>query len=401
MKRRVLFVDDDPSILEGLRNRLHRLRSKWDMRFAGSGLEALKQLSEEPIDVIVSDMRMPVMDGAELLTKVRDRHPRVVRIVLSGHSELETTLRAVPVAHQFLIKPSEPGVIESVIERACNLQALIGEEVVHRVVGRIENLPSAPTVYVRLTAALSKETTSAGEISKILKQDMALCAKILQMVNSAFFRLPRSIARIEEAVAYLGFTTIKQIVLAAEVFGQSKAVTSPKLRIDDLQAHAMAVGDIVAGLFDEKKEKEDAFVAGLLHDVGKLVLVMEAPEQLDRVLAEMNGQACAMHVAEQALFGTTHAEVGGYLLGLWGLPYPVVEAVASHHNPTRIETREFGLLAATHIANELVCEAASAASAAEDPTADAPYLGYVEELGMMDRLPAWREAVKRRLQREP
>src|ERR1700690_3600413 len=121
MMRRVLFVDDEPQILEGLRHRLHRQRKQWEMLFAESGKAALKILAHEPVDVIITDMRMPQMDGATLLTKVKELYPRVVRIVLSGHAELETALRAVPVAHQFLNKPSEPGVIEGVVERACNL----------------------------------------------------------------------------------------------------------------------------------------------------------------------------------------------------------------------------------------------------------------------------------------
>ncbi len=117
-KKTVLFVDDELNVLEGLRTRLHRQRSKWEMVFVQSGREALERLAQGDVDVLVTDMRMPEMDGVTLLKRAQEEYPRVVRIVLSGHAELEAALRAIHVAHQFLSKPCEAGVIENVVERA-------------------------------------------------------------------------------------------------------------------------------------------------------------------------------------------------------------------------------------------------------------------------------------------
>ena len=105
--RRILFVDDDPRILEELRDMLRPQRHDWEMAFAPSGDAALALMQASPFDVIVSDMRMPGMDGAALLARVRQEYPQVVRIVLSSHTELSTALRVVPVAHQFLAKPCD------------------------------------------------------------------------------------------------------------------------------------------------------------------------------------------------------------------------------------------------------------------------------------------------------
>lgn len=391
MNRRILFVDDEPHILEGLRHRLHRQRNKWDMLFVHTGAEALEVIAREPIDVVVTDMRMPHMDGAALLEKVRDSHPRIVRIVLSGHAEFESALRVASVAHQFLAKPAEAGVIERVVERACGIQYLINQDSVRRVVGGIDSLPSLPKVYTSLVAALEHDKVSAPEVAKILRQDGAMCAKMLQLVNSAFFRLPRTISRVEEAVTYLGFSTIKQIVLAAEVFQYSGGRVRPRISMDALQAHALNVAKIASSFFDTKPEQEEAFVAGLLHDLGKLVLAVGLPDQVDDVLLEMKEQGSAMHAAELHVCGTTHAEVGGYLLGIWGLPYPIVEAVANHHDPMRVDTKEFGVLAATHIANGLVHELEAPPVSGDRYGHLALDLAYLNEIGVMDRLAVWRK----------
>jgi len=390
MKKRILFVDDEPAVLEGLRDRLRRQRRKWEMTFVGSGREALQVLSTEPCDVIVTDMRMPEMDGATLLARVQAEHPSVARIVLSGSAELESAMRAVPVAHQFLTKPCDAGTLENVVERAFSLQALISHEAVRNIVGKIENLPPLPRVYMQLTATLENEDASADDVSRILKQDMAICARVLQVVNSAFFRLARTITTVEEAVTYLGFNSIKQVALAAEVFQNSPVPHSP-ISLETLQAHAMLVAALSSDLFVDKQDKEDAFVVGLLHDIGKLVLAVEAPDHMEEVLSEMKSQGCSMHAAELSVGGVTHAEVGGYLLGLWGLPYPIIEAVANHHEPSRVDADGFGVLAAAHIADALVHEAApsgATGSAAYPATLD---LTYVETLGLSEKVAEWRK----------
>jgi HD-like signal output (HDOD) protein len=393
MTRRVLFVDDEPQVLEGLRHRLYRQRKYWQMHFATSGRAALEILASEPIDVIVTDMRMPQMDGAAVLRQVQQLYPHIVRIVLSGHADLETALRAVPVAHQFLNKPSEPGVIESVVERACSLQSLINDDMVKQTVGKIERLPSLPRVYAQLLAVLADEATTNDDVARILKQDMAICAKILQVVNSAFFRLPRSIGKIEEAVRYLGRTTVKHVALAVEVFQQGHGFgrSTTSFSLDALQRHSLRVAEAAASFVSDKQLQEDAFVVGLLHDIGKLLIASELPDHMTKVLSEMKVSNTPMNVAEESVWGVSHAEVGGYLLGLWGLPYPIIEAVANHHAPGRVEGAEFGILAAVHVANALAHEVESRTQAEPFSALD---MTYLEKLGVADSVETWRGMVQ-------
>jgi putative nucleotidyltransferase with HDIG domain len=391
MKRKILFVDDEPRILEGLQGLLRKHRAIWDMAFAPGSKEALAELEKAPFDVIVSDMRMPLMDGATLLKNVKELYPNVVRIALSGHADLETTMRAVPVAHQFLSKPCEPDVLENVIERACKLQALIGNDTVLRVIGKIDKLPSVPKVYARLIDALGNDRTTMNDVAGLIKQDMAMSAKILQVVNSAFFRLSRRISSLEEAVSYLGMNHIKHLALALEVFRQGPSTkTSKEISVDKIQEHAMFTASIAAEMMTEKRQKEDAFLAGLLHDIGKLIMIHSLPGHVENVLRTMSDERLPMHEAEGKLYQTSHAEVGAYLLGIWGIPYTVVEAVANHHTPTRVEQPHFEVLSAVYLANELANEVAAETiteTTFEKPPID---LAFLEKLGVAERVPRWR-----------
>lgn len=355
MKKRILFVDDQPEILAGLKSLLHRHRNRWDTAFVQSGSEALERLAKEPFDAVVSDMRMPGMDGAALLAKVKEAYPQVARIVLSGYSDQAMALRATSVAHQFLNKPCDAATLENVLQRTLDLQDLISSAEVRRIVGEIGALPVLPKVYTELNQALAKEETTVQEVTAILEQDMAVCAKLLQIVNSAFFRLARRVSSIGEAVAYLGLDTVKNLVLVAKVF--DVAMPSPELHglPQALQTHSLYVASLCRSI-SSQESAEAAFTAGLLHDIGILVLAVGLPQQLKAALDLAKAENRPLHLAEQELYGTSHAEVGAYLLGLWGLPYPVVEAAANHHQPERVPQRDFDLLAATYTAECLAHE---------------------------------------------
>ncbi len=354
--KKILFVDDEPEILSGLKNLLRRRRRQWKMSFALGGAEALSRLAEERFDVVVSDMRMPHIDGVAVLTEVHKRYPETARIVLSGFSDQEMALRATSVAHQFLSKPCEGETLANVIQRACDLQDLIDDEAIRKIVGNIDALPVLPRIYTELTYALSGEESNTKKVASILQQDMAVCAKVLQMVNSSFFRLARKVTSIEEAVTYLGIETVKSLTLATKVFDSSTAnIQVSGLSIPALQEHALHVAAI-SKYIAPKGKQEDAFTAGMLHDIGLLILAVGLPRQLEDAMSRAHHEERPLYLVEYELFGTSHAEIGAYLLGLWGLPYPVVEAVAHHHWPQRVPQQEYDLLAAVHTAHLLTRE---------------------------------------------
>ena len=386
--KRLLFVDDEPNILNGLRHRLRRQRTKWELVFVDGPLKALEYLARESVDVIVADMRMPEMDGADLLDRVRKSYPHVTRVILSGHAEKCAALKAAAVAHQYLSKPCGEGELERVIERITALQSATDQTEVRRVVGAIAHLPSPPRIYGELTATIDQESASIPQVAEILRKDMALCAKLLHMVNSAFFRLPRTVSRVEEALTYLGLDTTKQLVLALETFKGTSVPAHPKMPIDAMQSHALQVGRVASAICDSERSKGDALVAGILHDFGKLVLTVSAHKELDEIFARVASHGGSMWEAEYAVLGATHAQVGGYLLGLWGLPSAIVDAATFHHAPALAGNNHMGLTGVVHIADALVHELHHAATGPGWLDID-----YCESVGISGRLSEWRQLV--------
>jgi len=392
--KKILFVDDEPEILSGLRNLLRRRRRQWQMSFALGGAEALSRLAEDRFDVVVSDMMMPQIDGVAVLTEVQKRHPDTTRIVLSGYSDQNTALRATTVAHQFLSKPCDADTLANVIQRACDLQDLVGDEAIRKIVGQIDKLPVLPRIYSELTHALSQGGASSKQVATILQQDMAVCAKLLQMVNSSFFRLARKVTSIEEAVTYLGTETVRSLTLAAKIFDASLTNIEIKgLSVQALQEHALHIANLCKRIAPRGKE-EVAFTAALLHDIGTLILAVGMPKQLEEAISRARHETQPLYQVEYELFGTSHAEVGAYLLGLWGLPYPVVEAVAHHHLPQRVPQQEYDLLAAVYTAGVLAQETLPNCPLCSDSGPVGEDQSYWKNLNVDKQLETWREMAR-------
>lgn len=353
--KRVLFVDDETALLDGLRNRLHGLRGKWDMVFVESGPRAVTEIETRPVDVIVTDMRMPAMDGAQLLSVVAERWPQIIRIVLSGYSEQDQTARLLNVAHQYLSKPCEARQIENVIARSLQLHELLAEPRLRAVVGRIKRLPAMPKTYSRLSAAMSNGDPSVKEIAQLVGSDPAIAAKVLQIVNSSFFRLAKQITKIEQAVTHLGFAAIRNIVLSVEIFSQWHQGNAPAgFDPERLQKQALRVAAVARSLTSTTALEDDAMLAGLLHNIGYLVLIQECQQELAQAQQIAAERGIPPHQAQREVLGASHAEVGAYLLGIWGLPNPVVEAIAFQHAAHSIPQTQFDLLAALVTAQALV-----------------------------------------------
>lgn len=389
----ILFVDDEPCILEALRRMLRPRRAEWDMSFASGGQEALALLAAKRVDVVVTDMRMPEMDGATLLEIVRQRHPGVVRIVLSGYSEKEGVMRAILVAHQFLAKPCDPGALRQAIERSCDLAGVLPDETIRRVVGAIGALPALPRTSASLAEALADPQAPFDEIGQIIEQDVGMSAKILQLVNSAFFCLSRHVTSVRTAAQYLGLDTLKQLVLTAEIFRSFPVAGGVAgFSLDRLQEHSHLAARIAARLPEPAPAIEEAVVATLLHDTGKLVLASRLPREFEAALEMSRKEHLPPYHAEERAIGTSHAEIGAYLLGLWGLPSRLVDAVSRHHSPSAAEGAGAGLdtLAITHIADGLAFELAHEAPGDELHGISPLNPGYLEQLGVTARLPAWR-----------
>jgi putative nucleotidyltransferase with HDIG domain len=344
--RKILFVDDDHKVTEGLKKMLQPMRQEWEMEFAASGEEALNFVSKSSFDAVISDTRLRErgicrgMNGAELLGIVRERYPETVRIILSKPSDKETALQSVKSAHQFLMKPSSAETIKYTIERACNLRDLLRNETLKQIVGGIKNLPSLPSLYSMIVKEMQSPDTSLKKVGYIISQDVSMSAKVLQLVNSSFFGFPRKIKDPKQAAVYLGIDTLKALVLSVEVFSSfTEDAELCGFSLADMRRHSLMTGrlaqDIARAQTNDRKVAEEAMIAGMLHDIGKLIL-LKVPRQYNQVMDLIEKSGCDPLEAEYIVMKTSHAEMGAYLLGLWGIPENIVEAVAFHHNPSKL-----------------------------------------------------------------
>jgi HD-like signal output (HDOD) protein len=351
----LLFVDDEPRVLQGLQRQFYNMRLEWQMNFLESGARALEFMALTPVDVLVTDMMMPGMDGAQLLVEVRDRYPKTVRLVLSGHSDRESIMKLVGPAHQYLSKPCNTQELRTAIGSSFALRDLLLNEDLKQLTTRLSSLPALPTLYLQLTDELGKKDPSVENISKIISQDVGMTSKIMQLVNSAFFGLPQTISGVKEAVHYLGMTTIRDLVLSLQVFGQFDQASIKGFSIEALSQHccqtAALARKIAAAEHCDTDFEEQCFLAGLLHDVGQLILASGLPKQYAEVIEKARLNNLPVWETEHAEYGVTHAEVGGYLLALWGLPVPVIEAVSFHHRPRECTHAGFSPTIPVHVAN--------------------------------------------------
>lgn len=400
MTLRILFVDDESEVLEGLRVRLRQRRQQWNMTFARGAKEALSALEKEPFDVVVSDLRMPEMDGAALMQHIRRASPSTSRVMLSGHGEERLVMRAMACSHEFLPKPSPPGVLEGTIERIGALQAVVQDIHVKEAIGRMGSLPSQPTVYTELMTALVDQRSSPEEVAEILLSNAPLCAQLLHIVNSAYFRLSQPVVKIDDAVLHLGLSTVRQLVLVAEVFksvdsGSSAVGTSVK----ELEEHSFLTGSIASSLMSSHPRRNLAFVAALLHDIGKLVIATQLSDRARTIAQRVEERNEPMHESELALFGATHAEIGAHLLGLWQLPSSIVEAVANHHVPARLRPSELDVLIAVHVADFLAHEQLALLTGRSSMRSSRLDLSLLDKLGLRRHLDEWRALAKSHAER--
>ncbi len=385
--KRILFVDDEPSVLDGLRRMLRSQRREWEMTFATSGHEALELAASDSFDVIVTDMKMPRMDGAELLVRMQDAHPETVRFVLSGHAELESVMRTVPVAHQFLTKPCDADELRETVTRACELRCLLHNELAEKVIGSLEGLPSRPETYSAILEAIANPDVEIASVVSILETDVAMSVKLLQLVNSAFFGLPTDISDIDRAVNYLGLNQLRDLVLSIEVFRPpTDAGAETEKFISDLQARSLLIGRIASQMSEDKRASNLAFTAGMLHDIGLLVMVTQMTDVLRDVLRRSKSLGKPIQLIEEETLGVSHAEIGAYLLGVWGLPYPLLEAAAYHHHPSKLPQESFSALTAVHVASALVDSRRDFGIGDSGGQID---LEYISSLGLKERLADW------------
>ncbi len=386
-KKNILFVDDEPNILQGLRRMLRVMKEEWDVSFANSGLEALKILTTKEFDIIVSDIRMPEMDGVELLKKVREHFPKVIRIALTGEMGDRLGFKAARVVNQCLFKPISIEQLRDAIDRASSLQENLANDAIKECVVKMEHLPSLPDLYEEIKRAVDCSQASMGDVADIISKDLAMTAKILQLANSAFFGISSRIDSIKQAITMLGLELIADLILTVHLFSSYDDKMCPGFSISKLWGRSLEVASLAHTIAKSEKQSQDvidgSFLTGILVDIGKLILAVNFPDKYKEVIEKTNSDPSYDCRAEQELFSTTHAEVGGYLGSVWAFPHYVIEGVTYHHSPRKLKSgNSFCPLSAVHIADSLVYKS----EFGKDDRLDTLYL---QQLGLGGKLRGW------------
>jgi putative nucleotidyltransferase with HDIG domain len=276
------------------------------------------------------------------------------------------------------------------------LREILSDDAIKKIVSQIESLPSLPSIYTEIVSEMQSDDPSIKNVGEIIGRDVSMTAKILQVVNSVFFGLPQKIGNPQQAVMLLGLETIKSLVLSVKIFSEFSQQNYAWFNIDGIFNHSISVSTRAKAIVKSEKMDLDlvnySLMAGLLHDLGKLILATNFNETYEQVMAASRNSEHHLWELEQEAFGTSHAEIGAYLMGLWNIENPIIEAIAFHHCPSKSVSAQMGLLTAVHIANGLDHEDASPE---EDPETEQQFDNeYLDRLGISDRVPEWRQVCK-------
>ena len=393
-KKRILVADADSQTLGEFQL---ALGEGWEVASVADGTAALAAMEKEPSDVVVADLDLGGINGPDLLNRIQTSYPKTIRFILGLEADRERMVKQVLGTHQFLGKPLDRATLKNSIEGAVALESWIPTNSIRELTSRIRTLPTIPSLYLEVQAALRSPDTTTDQVGSIIAKDMAMTTKLLQVLNSACFGFSRKITNTTEAVGILGFETVNSMVMAIKVLSQYDKVKPVYFSIDRLWRHSTEVArnakQIALWHTEDSALAEAAFTGGLLHDLGKVVLAANFDEQYRGAQSLALKQNLPIWDVEKEIFGASHGEIGAYLLGLWGMPLDLHEIAAFHHHPARSRGNKFTPLTAVHIANAFEYETNADKEGLPSPKIDEAYLA---QIGVLDCLDGWRSALKKR-----
>lgn len=368
--------------------------------YAANREHAFQALANRSFDAVAADLPGDAQPGAEqegdFLQAVMHRYPQPARILLFDPKKKKPTSTAGGVIHQCLTTPTSAEVIGSAALRARFVSRLLSEPGIKQLLPRLRKLPSVPAVYYRVLRLLELPHTDLRDLGNVVAEDLIMSAKLLQVVNSAYFALPSSVSAPAEAVGILGVNRFKAMVLAAHIFSAFQPEAGCNFSVEELWQHSLAVAQSARGIMlyetGDRALAEEAYTAGLLHDVGKFILAANCPTEYNHIAGTALARRMMFTTAEREIIGTTHAQIGAGILGTWGLPVDIIEAIAYHHEPLESPNQEFSVLTAVHAADALE-------HTREKPNGvlSMPWESYyLEGMGLEQRKEAWSDLMRPR-----
>jgi HD-like signal output (HDOD) protein/CheY-like chemotaxis protein len=394
MKKDICFAGFSGAELEAFKHALAKLGEAWDYVFCASGEETLEMLASRPFDAVVTSLRMEGMNGAVLLHLAASRYPRALRFVLGDLSDQELVINCIGATHQFISCPWHAEDILAIVHRSLALDSWLSNDKLRAFAPRLGRLPGVPATYFEVLKKVESTNVSIESVAEIIARDPALTARLLQMANSPACALSQKVTSPLDAVSILGLDTLKSLVLCLQVFSNVPSGEMPSISLDSLWRRSFIVGNLASKITlrhtGNARTAGDAFTAGLLHKIGQIILATNLSKEYGAVVAAARENKRRLPEEELAQFGVTSDQVGGYLLGLWGLPLPIVEAVALHHSPTLAGTQEFSLLTAVHVAAALADDEIGGDDRLPASKLDVKYLAALE---LPIKVAAWRKTL--------
>lgn len=353
----IMLVDKEPAHLNRLVQQLAQVFPDWSVYALSSASEAAELLTAKKFDAVISELYLPEKVGDHLLDLAANTNPKSLRVLLCEDIRQGSYFTSIGVCHQFLPKPVQVTELSSAILRAISLRNIFEKPAITDLISKTSCFPALPDTYLKIIKLLRKEDYLQSELLEVLHQDITVTAELLKLANSALLGYRRKITNLSQAITILGTNTIKVAVLAINTFSRVENKKFSKFNISALWKHSFEVASLAASLASKDKNcrhlRDDVLTAGVLHDIGKLILIENFPEQYEEVKRLEYETFVFSNDAEMQIFGTSHQEIGAYVLGLWGLPDQILEAVAFHHLPNNCTYRQKSVLSFIASANML------------------------------------------------
>jgi HD-like signal output (HDOD) protein len=389
---RVLFVGGDALWFDQIKRDLICLQPHW-LSLHTTGIAAVARLlAEQPAQAVVVDGRVP--GARELIGHLKKAGDQILLMLRCDMSDPYVVESLKGLGVPMVTSHGDATRIVGSLLRNGRLRDWTTDPAMQRLLPQIRKLPATPDLYARVSQELSSPNGSLDTVARLICQDPVMSAKLLQIANSALFAASREINDMIETVMILGSERIKSLILLGGVFSQYSDAKVSAASIQSLLAHSIQVGGYARAIaLNETKSSrtaEAAFTAGVLHDVGKLILAGNLPEQFAKARALAGEGKFSTHDAEMEVFGVSHGRFGACLLAAWGLPLPILEAVAWHHEPLQSADTGFSLLAAVHAANVFAHQAAPQGKpGVHEPPADVNQ-EYLDAIGLRCCCDRWR-----------
>jgi putative nucleotidyltransferase with HDIG domain len=383
----VLFIGGNPVWFHQAERDIYCLQPTWLCQRAENGARALDLMQSASFDALVLDGR--AVNETDLQGDLQEKIRRSICLVRCDVSDRSAIARWNRSGITPVPEDGDAAALVAGLTRARRLRDWMAERAVQKLLSLVHKLPAVPRLHAQVTEQLRLPDASIRTVALLISQDPVMSAKILQVANSAFFGRAQEVNDAADAVMVLGTERVRSLILLAGVFSQYGDARSACFSPETIWDHSLQVAMFARAIaFAETKDArmaETAFTAGLLHDIGKLILAANVPEMYGAVQRVQASKKVSQQEAEQIMLGTTHAELGACLLGTWGLPLQILEAIAWHHVPERSTDNGLTLLAAVHVANVF------AHADSQDGASDPIKLGFLLRVGLGDCRDRWRE----------